>query len=470
MSSTKARLVLSGISKAFGATQALAGVDLTVAPGEVLALLGENGAGKSTLMKVLSGVHQSDAGTMLVDGQPFAPADPLAARARGIAIVHQELSLCAHLSVAENICLGAWPGRWGALDRRRMEATARTALDRLGADIPLHALCGDLSPAARQLTEIARSIATEPRLLVLDEPTSSLGSHDVERLFTAVRRLQADGVSVIIISHVIEECRAVASRFVVLRDGASVAAGELAATTDDDLIRAMVGRPVTELYPHTPHQIGSEAVLEVAPGLTLHKGEILGIYGLIGAGRTELLQQLFTPPRARLAAGMGLVSEDRKGEGLLLGRSIADNLTLTRLAPYTTGGWLSAARQSAATREWITTLGVRCSGPGQAIGELSGGNQQKVAIGRLLHHGAQVLLLDEPTRGIDVGAKAQIYSLIGKLAADGAAIVMVSSYLPELLGTCDSLAVMCRGQLTPARPVAGWTREQVLASAIGNAA
>ncbi len=460
------RLAITGVRKAFGATQALAGVDLEVAPGAVLALLGENGAGKSTLMKVLSGVYPSDAGTLAIDGQPYRPADPLSARAHGIAIVHQELSLCDHLSVAENICLGAWPGRWGTLDQQRMATIARDALARLGADIPLQTRCGDLSPAARQLTEIARSIAADPRLLVLDEPTSSLGTHDIEWLFTAVRRLQTSGVSIIIISHVIEECRAVASRFVVLRDGASVAAGELAATNDEQLIQAMVGRAVTDLYPRTPHAIGS-AVLEVAPGLTLHRGEILGIYGLIGAGRTELLHKVFSPPRTRLAAGMGLVSEDRKGEGLLLGRSIADNLTLTRLAPYTRGGWLSATRQFAATRTWIGTLGVKCSGPGQAIGELSGGNQQKIAIGRLLHHGAQVLLLDEPTRGIDVGAKAQIYGLIGKLAADGAAIVMVSSYLPELLGTCDTLAVMCRGQLTPARPVTEWTREQVLASAIG---
>ena len=281
------RLVLTGIRKAFGATHALAGVDLTVNPGEVVALLGENGAGKSTLMKVLSGVYQADAGSMLVDGQPFHPADPLAARARGIAIVHQELSLCDHLSVEENISLGAWPSRWGLLNRRDMTAVASAALARLGADLPLQARCADLSPAARQLTEIARSIAASPRLLVLDEPTSSLGSHDVEQLFTAVRKLQASGVSVIIISHVIEECRAVAGRFLVLRDGASVADGVLAETSDTDLIRAMVGRPLTELYPHTLHTQG-KAVLDVAPGVTLHQGEILGIYGLIGAGRTEI--------------------------------------------------------------------------------------------------------------------------------------------------------------------------------------
>ena len=464
------RLELRGISKAYGATQALSGVDLTVAPGEVVALLGENGAGKSTLMKVLSGACRADAGSMLVDGQAFAPADPLAARARGIAIVHQELSLCDHLSVAENISLGAWPGRWGTLDRRQMNEVARWALERLGADIPLQARCGDLPPAARQVTEIARSIAAAPLVLVLDEPTSSLGSHDIERLFTAIRRLQATGVAVIIISHVIEECRAVASRFAVLRDGASVAAGALAGISDAALIEAMVGRPLTELYPRTPHTVGTEgtdAVLDIAPGVTLHRGEILGIYGLIGAGRTELLHRLFTPPRARLADGIGLVSEDRKGQGLLLGRSIADNLTLTKLAPYVTAGWLSTARQAAATRVWIAKLGVRCQGPAQAIGELSGGNQQKIALGRLLHHGARILLLDEPTRGIDVGAKAQIYRQMGELAAEGSALLVVSSYLPELLGTCDTLTVMCRGQLPPARPVARWTREAVLSAAIG---
>lgn len=463
------RLALSGILKSFGATQALAGVDVSVNPGEVLALLGENGAGKSTLMKVLSGVHQADAGTMLVDGQPFHPANPLAARARGIAIVHQELSLCDHLSVAENISLGSWPSRWGKLNRREMTAIAKAALECLGADIPLHARCTELSPAARQLTEIARSMAASPRVLVLDEPTSSLGSHDIELLFSAVRKLQASGVSVIIISHVIEECRAIAGRFIVLRDGASVADGILAETSDADLIRAMVGRPLTELYPRTPHTHGA-AVLEVAPGVTLHGGEILGIYGLIGAGRTELLHHLFDPPRKKLAAGLGLVSEDRQGQGLLQGRSIADNLTLTRLAPYVTFGWLSGRKQAAATSSWIARLGVTCQGPAQAISELSGGNQQKIAIGRLLHHGAKILLMDEPTRGIDVGAKAHIYAQIGQLAADGAAVIVVSSYLPELLGICDSLAVMCRGQLTPARRVADWTREGVLAAAIGTSA
>ena len=463
------RLVLTGIRKAFGATHALAGVDVSVNPGEVLAVLGENGAGKSTLMKVLSGVYQADAGSMLVDGQPFHPADPLAARARGIAIVHQELSLCDHLSVEENISLGAWPSRWGTLQRREMTAIARAALDRLGADIPLHARCAALSPAARQLTEIARGIAAAPRVLVLDEPTSSLGSHDVERLFAAVRKLQASGVSIIIISHVIEECRAVAGRFIVLRDGASVADGVLAETSDADLIRAMVGRPLTELYPRSPHTQG-EAVLAVTPYVTLHRGEILGIYGLIGAGRTELLHRLFDPPRKKLAAGIGLVSEDRKGHGLLLGRSIADNLTLTKLAPYVTGGWLSARTQAAATSEWIARLGVKCQGPTQVISELSGGNQQKIAIGRLLHHGAKILLMDEPTRGIDVGAKAHIYAQMDHLAANGTAVIVVSSYLPELLGICDSLAVMCRGQLTPARAIAEWTREAVLAAAIGSSA
>lgn len=459
------RLQATGIRKAFGATQALAGVDLTVAPGEVVALLGENGAGKSTLMKVLSGVHAPDAGQLMVDGVAYVPGDPLAARAQGIAIVHQELSLCDHLSVAENIRLGAWPGRCGFVDRRALREVAGAALATLGAEVALDARCGDLSPAQRQLVEIARALASAPRLLILDEPTSSLGGPDVERLFTAVRALAATGVAVVLITHMLEECRALASRFTVLRDGASVGSGVLADTNDAELIRLMVGREVTELYPRGEHHPGADA-LELAPGVHVRQGEILGLYGLIGAGRTELLQRLFAPARRSLAHGIGLVSEDRKGEGVLLGRSIADNLTMTRLSALSRWGWLSTARQHAAAAPLIAQLGVRCAGPGQMVGDLSGGNQQKVAIGRLLHHGCRILLLDEPTRGIDVGAKAQIYRLISEQAAAGTAVVMVSSYLPELLGICDRLAVMRRGILGAARARAEWTREQALAAAI----
>ena len=493
---TSGRLSVHGIAKAFGATKALVGVDLSVQPGECLALIGENGAGKSTLMKVLTGAHRADAGTMTLDGQPYDPSGPLDARARGVAIVYQELTLARHLSVAENILLGHQPSRFGVIDRRRQHAVARAALEQLGlGHLDLDLPVGELPIAQQQLVEIARGLTARPRLLILDEPTSSLTAADVAHLFTVIRTLKAQGVSVIYISHFLEECRAVAERYAVLRDGASVATGVMAEASEAELIRQMVGRDVTEIYPRIPHELG-QPVLELRnvagvgkPGdatLVLRRGEILGLFGLVGSGRSETLRALFgldritrgtvllhgqpqthRSPRQRLLSGIGLVSEDRKSEGLALNLPIADNLTLTCLGPFTHGGLINQRRQEASAQSLMERLLVKAAGPAQAVGELSGGNQQKVAIGRLLHHGCEILLLDEPTRGIDVGAKAHIYKLIGELAAQGRSVIVVSSYIPELLGICDSIAVMCRGILAPARPVAEWDSHRILAAAIG---
>jgi ribose transport system ATP-binding protein len=447
-------------------------------------------------MKVLTGAHRADGGTMLLDGQPYDPSGPLDARARGVAIVYQELTLARHLSVAENILLGNQPRRFGLIDRRRQHAIARAALDQLGlGHLDLDAPAGDLPIAQQQLVEIARALTANPRLLILDEPTSSLTTADVEHLFTVIRQLKSQGVSVIYISHFLEECRAVAERFAVLRDGASVASGSMVDASEGDLIRHMVGRDVSEIYPRIPHELG-DVVLELRgiagiskpsdATLALRRGEILGLFGLVGSGRSETLRALFgldritkgtvllggqpqthRSPRQRLLSGIGLVSEDRKSEGLALNLPIADNLTLTCPGPFTTAGLISQSRQEAAATNLMERLLVKAAGPSQAIGELSGGNQQKVAIGRLLHHGCDILLLDEPTRGIDVGAKAHIYRLIGELAAQGKSVIVVSSYIPELLGICDSIAVMCRGVLTPARPVAELDSHRILAAAIG---
>jgi len=493
---TATRLSVSGVAKAFGATKALVGVDLSVNPGECLALIGENGAGKSTLMKVLTGAHRADAGSMVLDGQSYHPSGPLDARARGVAIVYQELTLARHLGVAENILLGNQPSSFGVISRTRQYAIARAALDQLGlGDLDLDTPAGSLPIAQQQLVEIARALTAKPRLLILDEPTSSLTAADVEHLFTVIRRLKTQGVSIIYISHFLEECRAVAESFAVLRDGASVATGVMADVSETALIRHMVGRDVTEIYPRIPHEIG-DTVLELRgvagvgkpsdATLALRRGEILGLFGLVGSGRSETLRALFgldvisrgtvllhgqpqtrRTPRQRLLSGMGLLSEDRKSEGLLLNLPIADNLTLTCLGPFTTGGLIHQGRQEASARSLMERLLVKAAGPAQAVGELSGGNQQKVAIGRLLHHGCDILLLDEPTRGIDVGAKAHIYRLIGELAAQGKSIIVVSSYIPELLGVCDAIAVMCRGVLSPARPVAECDSHSVLAAAIG---
>jgi ribose transport system ATP-binding protein len=490
---------MTGIAKRFGSTCALDGVDLDLRPGEIHALIGENGAGKSTLMKVLSGAIRADAGAMTLDGQPFAPLNPRDARRHGVAMIYQELTLCPHLSVQANVTLGLEATKWGFLqhraDRRRVEE-ALAVLHH--PEIRPESEVASLSPAARQLVEIARALLVDVRVLVLDEPTSSLAQVDVQRLFALMRRLRQRGVTIIYISHFLEEVQQIADRFTVLRDGRNVGTGAVADFSRERIIEWMVGRSLSDQFPHTPHSIGGPvlklddlhgSILPRGVSFTLHRGEILGLAGIVGAGRTELLRALFaldpvrrgeikllspnflgskaSTPRRRIAQGFGFLSEDRKAEGLALIRSISDNLTFSRLRDYSWCGLLNLPRRRAAVQEWLAKLNVRCAGPGQAVEELSGGNQQKVALGRLLHQEADVLLLDEPTRGVDIASKAEIYRLIGALAAQGKAILFVSSYLPELLGVCDRLAVMARGRLSPVRDVAEWTPEQAMAYATG---
>jgi ribose transport system ATP-binding protein len=490
---------MTAVQKSFGATRALKNVSFEVAPGQVHALIGENGAGKSTLMKILSGAHSPDAGAVELEGQPFVPANPLHARRSGIAMIYQELTLAPSLSVEENILLGEEPARFGWINRSRRRELARQALAELHHEnIPLEAHVRSRTIAEQQIVEIARALIGQPKVLIMDEPTSSLTQVDTQNLFAVIKRLCRRGVSVIYISHFLEECQRIAHRYTVLRDGESVATGEMAGADLRHIIRCMVGREISDIYPRTPHSLG-EPVLELralagrpkpqSVSLTLRAGEILGLAGLVGAGRTETLRACFgldriasgsvlvrsreathRAPAQRLASGIGLLSENRKEEGLMLNRSIADNLTLTRYAPLSRGGFIQRRRQRQATQEWMDRLQVRAQGPGQAVGELSGGNQQKIALGRLLHHQASVLLLDEPTRGIDVGSKVQIYQLMGQLAAQGKAVIFVSSYLPELLGVCDTIGVMCRGVLAEIRPAGQWTEHGIIAAAIGQAA
>jgi len=488
-------LSMHNISKRFGATRALDGVSFEVQPGEVMALIGENGAGKSTLMKVLSGAYRPDGGRMDISGSPYKPADPHEARAQGIAMIYQELNLAADLSVEDNVMLGQEVRRGGLLRRKTQRPRVVEALQLLGhPDLRPEMPVQKLSLAAQQLVEIARALVMDAKLIVFDEPTSSLTQKDADHLFHVIRKLRDEGIGVIYISHFLEEVREVCDGYTVLRDGQSVGTGELAATSEAEIVALMVGRNVGELFPAVPHEMGPPLLsLERISGrhapidvsIEVRRGEILGIAGLVGSGRTELLRCLFgldpvvsgrisiarskpaDSPKGRIAAGFGLVSEDRKGEGLAQIRSIGDNMTYSRLAPYSTFGWLRLRRRAEAVQQWMTKLRIKARTDEQPINELSGGNQQKVALARVLHQEADLLLLDEPTRGIDVGTKAEIYQLMGQLAAEGKSLVFVSSYFTELLQVCDRIAVMARGRLREIRPAGEWTEESLMHRAIG---
>jgi ribose transport system ATP-binding protein len=495
-------LAMRGVCKRYGGVKALRGVDLSVGPGEVHALVGENGAGKSTLMKVLSGVERPDDGTMEFEGRAWRPSGPVQARRAGVAMIHQELALAPHLSIAENIALGVEPGRFprlgslSPLDRRSMHATASRVLARLGhGGLDPARRTGDLPAATRQLIEIGRALASRATVMIMDEPTSSLGRHDADRLLEVVRRLRDEGISIVYISHFLEEIRRVADRFTVLRDGQTVATASIEDSTDQGLIESMTGRSVGAVFPERDRRPG-DVVLRVdglagrptpsRASLEVRSGEIVGIAGLVGAGRTEFLRcvaglapitageisihgrrvESKSSIRARMRRGLGFLSEDRKGEGLALTMSIAENLLLSNFQAVSRRGVLSTTRMQAAAREWIDRLAIRSGDPAKAAETLSGGNQQKIAIARLLHQDSSVLLLDEPTRGIDIGSKVQVYELLDGLARAGRAVVVSSGHLPELLGLCDRIAVMHRGVLGPARDVTECTEASLMSEAV----
>jgi len=490
------RLRLDNIQKTFGATRALKRVSLEIAPGEVHALIGENGAGKSTLMKVLSGAHAAEQGTMELNGQPYRPENPHDARLKGVAMIYQELNLALHLSAQENILLGTESAHLGWIDPSASRKRARAALAQLGHEgLDLDRIAGEFSIAEQQVIEIARALLIQPQVLIMDEPTSSLTQADTEKLFVTIDRLRTQGVSVIYISHFLEECRRIADRYTVLKDGETVGTGQIKNVSLDHIVTLMTGREVKDLYPRTAHSMGP-VVLDVKSvsgpsrlkkaNLQLRAGEIFGLAGLIGAGRTDLLRTIFAldkvkdgevcivgkdnssaTPRSRWRQSVGFLSENRKEEGLMLNQSITNNLTLTKMNAFARFGFISARRQHEVASRWVSDLRVKCHECSQSIGELSGGNQQKVAIARLLEHPAQIFLLDEPTRGIDVGSKAQIYQLVSELAAAGKAVIVVSSYLPELLGLCDTIGVMCRGVLTEVRARESWNEADIMHAAIG---
>ncbi len=484
------RLEIRGLEKTFGGTCALAAVDLAIAPGEVHALLGENGAGKSTLTKIVSGVYPADGGSMRLDGALHAPRSPAEARRAGVAIVHQEPFVCPHLSVAENVLLGAEPTRLGVVDRARLRAEASRALALVAPEISPDAALGSLGPAEVQSVTLARALAQSGcRLLILDEPTASLAAPEVERLFQVVRRLASTGIAIVYISHFLEEVQRIAQRFSVLRDGRRVGTGAIEGTAPSHLVELMSGHALAGRRRRAP-RTGGDLVLSardlagprlpVSASLELCAGEVLGVAGLVGSGRTELLRAIFglervvrgelrvraavgpASPTRRLAQGVGLVSEDRKREGLAGDLSVAENLRLSKLP-----AWVWPARERAVARRLIERLGIKTSGPDQPVRALSGGNQQKVALGRLLNHDVDVALLDEPTRGIDVRSRADVYALIDELASQGKAVLVVSSQFSELLEICDRIAVMHRGRLGPAVPAVELTEHRLMLDAAG---
>jgi rhamnose transport system ATP-binding protein len=456
-------LALAGIRKFFGGARALENVALELHRGSVTALIGENGAGKSTLVKILSGVHQPDAGEIRLDGQPVRIADPLNARRLGIAVVHQECLVFDNLTVAENLFVNAHPASRGLVNWGEMHRRATDVLRDLDADFDAGTSVATLSIAQKHLVQIARALVDETRVLILDEPTASLSKRECAELFRIVRKLRDAGCALLFISHKFEEIFEIADRYAVFRDGSSVGAGLLGQVDRDELIRLMVGRPVTQLFPKLETAPG-EVLLRVANlgrrgefediSFTVRRGEIVGIYGLVGAGRTELAQVLFGIKRADAGsfalagdAGIALVPEDRQSQGAVLAFSIAANIALPNMATLAPRGMCSVAAEDRLARQWIERLAIKAQGPKQAVRDLSGGNQQKVVLAKWLARQPSVLILDEPTKGIDVGAKAAVHAVTSEYVKDGNGVLMISSDLPEILGMSDRILVMRRGRL-----------------------
>ncbi|HHN0329493.1 TPA: sugar ABC transporter ATP-binding protein [Pseudomonas aeruginosa] len=488
-------LSIRGVGKTY-AQPVLAEIGLQLFGGEVLALTGENGAGKSTLSKIVGGLERPGAGSLELLGRPYAPGSRREAEALGVRMVMQELNLLPTLSVAENLFLHDLPRRAGWIDRRRLRAAAREAMAQVGLEaIDPDTLVGDLGIGHQQMVEIARNLIGDCRLLILDEPTAMLTAREVDMLFEQVERLRERGVAIVYISHRLEELARISQRIAVLRDGRLVCVEPIERYDADQLVTLMVGRELGERFDLGPRQTGAPLlrverlsrrgkVHEVS--FEVRAGEIFGISGLIGSGRTELLRLIYGADRAdggqvllgdppqRLSLrspadsvrqGVALITEDRKGEGLLLDQSISANLALGNLPALARHGVIDRRREEALARRQVEALRVRCADTAQAVGELSGGNQQKVVIGRWLERDCQVLLFDEPTRGIDVGAKFDIYALLAELTRRGKALVVVSSDLRELMLICDRIGVLSAGRMVDTFERDAWTQDALLAAA-----
>ena len=487
------QVTMQGIGKAFGPVHVLEGVDFNIAAGEIHALMGENGAGKSTLMKILSGVYPADAGSILIDGKPVVIRSSTEAESLGIAIIHQELNLIPQLSVLDNLFLGREPNHFGVIESSLMRAEATQWLGKVGAgQLDTTREAGTLSIGQQQLVEIAKALSLNARLLIMDEPTAALSDREIDTLFKIMADLKGQGVVIVYVSHRMEEIFKVCDRISVLRDGHFVGERQIRETNFNEIVKLMVGRELHERFPARTVERGAvrlqvESLADERNSqlnFEVRAGEVLGIAGLMGAGRSRVLKTLFGVsrktagrivldgkplslhnPRDAIAAGIGLVTEDRKSQGLVLGLSVRENVTLVHLEKYARGGIVNAKAESAAVQELIAELHIRTRDAELDVKSLSGGNQQKVVFAKWLARPPKVLLLDEPTRGVDVGGKSEIYTIINQLAAGGTAIVMVSSELPEILAMSDRILVMREGRQAAILDARTTNQEEIITAA-----
>ena len=499
MSSPSAAVVFAHLSKRFPGVLALEDVSFTIASGTCHALCGENGAGKSTLGKILAGIHRPDGGRVIVEGQPVDFTGPQDALRAGIGIVHQELAFCDNLSVAENLCLGALPATAGFVSRPEMERRARAMLDATGADIDVRRQVRELTIGQQQVVQIAAAISGGARIIVFDEPTSSLSQHEAERLYELIDRLRARGVTSIYVSHRMDEIFRLCDAVTVLRDGRHVETRTIASLDRAALIEMMIGRTLDEYFPAHVQAAPGDELLRVegltSPGrftdisFTVRRGEVVGLAGLVGAGRSEIAQALFgldpeatgqvlvegravrlTSPEAAMKHGIGLVPEDRKRQGLVLSMSAMSNTTLATLQKLARLGFINKANERQQAKTYFDRLRVRAASPEVVAAGLSGGNQQKLVLAKWLAAQCRILILDEPTRGVDVGAKAEIHALIDRLAADGCAVILISSELPEVLHLSTRILVLREGRLAGALSRQAATQTAVMRLMAGVAA
>ncbi len=490
------KIEMTGINKSFGTNQVLKDAGFVLEDGEVHALMGENGAGKSTLMKILTGVYTRDDGTVIVDGEEVVYKSPQAAEKAGIVFIYQELNVLFDMTVEENLFMGKEITKgFGICDKKAMREKAQEIMDRMGVAIPVDAVMSDLSVGQQQMVEICKALMVDAKVLIMDEPTAALTQSETEVLFEVIKSLRKKGVSIVYISHRMEEIFELCDRITILRDGSYIDTKYIKDITMDDVVQMMIGREIGERFPKRDVKIGEE-VLRVE-GLTKNKvfndvsfsvraGEVLGVSGLMGAGRTEIMQSIFgnlsresgkifindeevsiKNPRQAMAAGIGFVTEDRKTEGLLLEKSIAENIEVANLKKVSNKGVLAKAKQEELVKKGIEEFRIKCFGPWHECNNLSGGNQQKVVLAKWIYTDPKILILDEPTRGVDIGAKKEIYDVVNDLAAKGVAVILVSSELPEVLGMSDRIMVVHEGKVTGIIDAAEADQAKVMTLATG---